>query len=219
MKKLGRSLWNSKPRFIWIVLLGLIIFDFSYNAMFSWNESFAEAPHEVQVKPDEVAFVTIEEKPITLKRSSFQSLQESLTSWKFDEENKTVYLKFRGLFSDQDADGNVHLGKDTKSMVIYKQGIDAFESRSEVLPIPSFPYQYKFQNEPLFKMYHVEKDGTVLLDFRGKKIKLPPGKNYYGKYIEGYQPKIVVIKNHGLYSKNQFKLMEDTDKKDKKATK
>lgn len=194
---------RNKVSVIWIYVLVLMFGYFLYQLMFTWDKTFKYDENSVSLEQNQTVFLTISEKPLTMKKASFASLRESLTLYEFDKRKDEVKLKFPSLLPKPQ----------TMGMVIYDRDIDAFERYSEVFSVPVFPYNYKFNNKPLLTVYHVDKDGTAFIEFRGKKIRLEPYDTYRSGHIEGYQWINTTIENHGIYSKEQFKAMKKNNKK------
>ena len=179
---------------IWTYVLVLSIIYFVYQSSFGWTEV---SGHE-KISEDKVVFLAVEEQRYGVQKAGFSSLYNSLEIWKYDKDKKEVDLKFEANKP----------GSKTQVMFIYDRGYDSFQRFAQVTPISSFPYQYNYNEEPLIKVVSYGKDGTLYLDFKGKKVELESGQTYYAWSIQDRTLVKTALTNHGIFNKEQFKVKE-----------
>jgi len=194
--------FNSKkgPGKKWTVLLALLTFYFLYQWLYGWNHSGASEGAVSEIAEDQVAFVVIKENNFPSKSSSFKPLLEGLKVWEMNEEENKIRFKFDTLLPTDKS----------KVMLVYDRGFESFERHAEVFSVNIFPYQYYFEQEPFVSVYDADKDGTVYLEFKGKRIKLGPNDSYRTFSFNGIQGAWIKIENHGLFKKDQFKYLYTT---------
>lgn len=197
---------------IWSFMLLIFVGYFFYHAMFSWDEPDKSEATSDSINKNEVVFVIIKEHHYGSKKGGFDSLIESLQSWEFNKRQNEVYFKSKSLLPSN--------RPNTKVVVIYDRGFDSFERYSEVLAISSFPYKYHFKDKPLLTIFGVGDNGTVFMDYKGKKIKLNPEDVSPPEWsIESYKWVKTEITNYGIFNKNQFKTFVDNNSNEESENK
>lgn len=196
-----------KTSHLWNYLLVGVLLYLLYQSTFTWQT----IEKNQEIKGNEVVFLTVEEKKYGIHKTSFDSLTESLKVWEFDEKNKQVYLKFDSLLP-KNPDGK---DDETKVMVMYDRGFDGTERHAEVLKVSTFPYKYELKEAEQLTVEGINKDGSVYLRYKGKKVKLEKDKSYFSYSFSGFQFTKTTIENHGIYQKEQFKKLEKPKKKSK----
>lgn len=200
---------------LWFVALLLVGFNLIYQNSFSWSNKDLKAASQELKNNENVIFLVVEDKFSSAKANSFASLSNSLKTWEFDKKKQKMYVKYEKLlpyyYSGEGSKKEIIYDK-TKVMVLYDRGFDSFERYSEVLSVATFPYEYYFKGNPLVSINGIDKDGTVFIEYKGKRLKLGPNNDYSSHSISGFQLSKTVIKNYGIYQKNQFLPMEKPKK-------
>lgn len=176
---------------IWTYLLVLGIVYYVYQSSFGWTEVSGKQA----IDENSVVFLTVQEQRYGVQKAGFNSLYKSLEIWKYDEENKQVNLKFEANLP----------GSNTQVMFIYDRGYDSFQRFAQVTPIASFPYLYSYNDKKLLTVEGYNEEGTLFLDFKGKKIKIKSGKTYYAWSIQDLTLVKTALSNNGVFAKDQFK--------------
>lgn len=210
-------------KYIWVAVLLFMIGYFVYQTSYSWEEKSEVSASNKLTSNEEVIFLVIKEEYSGAKKSGFDSLSDSLKTWEFDKRHKKLYLKYKKLLPyvkvENENKDEVTIYDQTKVMILYDRGFDSFESYSEVLSVASFPYEYHFNGEPLITVHSIETDGTVYLEFKGKKIQLKPGEDYPDVSVKGFQLSRTNIENQGVYKKDQFVPFDEKENKNKNKKK
>lgn len=181
-RKLTSSIWT------YFLILGIVYY--VYQSSFGWSQVNGRQA----IDAEKVVFLTVQEQRYGVQKAGFSSLYKSLEIWKYDSKNKEVDLKF---------EANLPRSK-TKVMFIYDRGYDSFQRFAQVTPIASFPYLYKYDNKALITVEGYNENGTLYLNYKGKKVELKSGKNYYAWSIQDRTLVKTSLTNQGLFSKDQF---------------
>lgn len=191
---------KKKTSIIWTIILCIFILYLLYEARFSWSEEFSEPINEETtiLSEDKTVFLIFEDKHYGTRRSGFNSLLESLEMWSFDETAKEVKIKYESLLPTDT----------TQLMIVYDRGYDSFEKHADVLSLSTFPYEYHYKEEPLFKIYSIDMNGNVYLEYKQKRILLSSGESYHTIEFNDFKLTQTTISNKGIYDKEQFKLKE-----------
>jgi hypothetical protein len=183
----------------WLLFFISVVLLFSYQSLFSWNKEEKEMEKTSTIKKENVVFVVIEEHQMGNERTGFESLFDNLQTWKFDKKKEKISVKYTSWLPKEN----------TKAILLYERRLDSFQRFSDALVVNHFPYQYYFEDAPLLTIHHIEKDGTVQLMFKGKKIEVKSGETYPDWSFNDWKLTKTTIVNHGLVNKKRFTLMED----------
>jgi hypothetical protein len=190
-----------KPRIskFWRIGLVLLLLYLLYQNKFSWSNDFNQIVDSVELQSKQVVLLSIKEHKFGVSRTPFASLTAGLKIYEYDKKAKIVTVKFDTLLPQ----------KKTKIMVLYDRGFDSFEKTSEVFSVSTFPYAYDFQEKRLVSLNHVNEDGTLFLTYKDRKIRLKPNEEYWDWTLDnGFQIKVTIVKNNGIFDKTQFKAAE-----------
>lgn len=163
--------------------------------LYGWSQTGALEGDNSTIDENATAFVVIEEKTVPSKNSSLEPLLKGLEMWKYNEDENEVLFKFDTLLPTSKS----------KVMVVYDRGFESFERRADVFSVNNFPYDYYVEDQPLISVYDADSDGTVYLEYEGKRIKLAPNDTYRTAELKGFKLSFISIHNHGLLQKEQFK--------------
>lgn len=188
-----------KPSNLWRYVFFIFLFTLIYQFHNSWNSDVEFDSSKKNIPEDSVAFLTIREQHYGLNKRGFDSLLNSLDTWKHNEDDQKVKLKFEAYLPKENS----------KVLFVYDKEFTTFEKYVDVVSVPTFPYHYRFQDKPLLEIHHIDENGNIYFLYKDKKIHLKPGQTYQAFGFSEFRLSRTIIENHGFYKKENFTLFEE----------